>query len=932
MPDHPPPNWDSLKTLVADALELPADRRAEFLSHGCSGDPAVLEEAKSLVAAYEQADGVIDRRTDAWLGLGGPDLLSLGGQRIGRYVLDRLLAEGAMAAVYLARQANPQRVVALKLLRCGLPLVDSVTRFKRESQALGRLQHPNIARIYEAGVHKVDERGSESSRPRDEGGPASASCPPPSALASLPYIAMEYVDGPPINVYARDRHLTREQRVRLMIKVATAVHAAHQQAIIHRDLKPANVLVDSSGEPKVLDFGIADVAGADEDVQHTWQTTAGVLLGTPGYMSPEQAAGRIGEVDVRSDVWSLGVLLHELLTDRLPIDVRNTTSIAEVLRRIETAEPQPIGRIDRTLRGDLETIVMTALAREKERRYPSAQALADDLRRVLEYEPITARAPSTWYRAKKFIRRHRIGIGVSTAFVLLVTAAAVVSSLALVRAQRERSRAEAINRFLLEMLASPDPSVGSKDVTVLGALRSAESRISTNFGRDPLTEAQVRSTLGWTYFNLAQYERANEQLARAVELRAAAGRGDDPAAIDDESRLATILRWQYRPQEALQIAQRAYDRAAATLGREHPSTVALLDPLAGAAHDMGDLESAERAYLDAVETNRNVMGPTNEQTLTAMNNLAVVYIDRGKYAAAESILRELLALRTRTLRAGSPSLITTRFNLAISISEQGRVADAEAELRRLYSDAEASLGPDHDSTLTVKSNHAEMLQRMGRLDEALELQKQAMEARLRANGGISHDQSIKEVANYSAMLNQAERWDEARRFAQQALDAALSLHDARHTSVLICKGNLAGALDGLTRHAEAQSLYREAIEHCHKRLGPEHPRTLILRNNLADSLTRAGQAAEALAILEPVLQTVLQKQMSALDPHVRLNLGRALLALNRLSESETHLLESHRQAESQQNGRVSSRAARALAELYDAMGRQDEVERWRKLG
>jgi serine/threonine protein kinase len=898
-----PPNWDSLKSIVADALELAPDQREPFLTRACNGDDALLTEVRSLVQAYESADGVIDRRTDAWLGLGGPDLLSLGGQRIGRYTLERLLAEGAMAAVYLAKQINPHRTVALKLVRCSLPLVDAASRFKRESEALGRLAHPNIARIYEAGVHGH------------------------GAGNAMPFIAMEYIDGPPLTAWARQHKLSRANRIRLMIKVASAIHAAHQQAIIHRDLKPANVLVDPSGEPKVLDFGIARIVGADERHQ-TWQTTAGVLLGTPGYMSPEQAAGRADLVDVRSDVWALGVMLHELLTDRLPVEVANT-SIAEVLRRIETVEPQPIGKIDPSLRGDLETVVMTALSREKQRRYSSAQAMADDLRRVLEYEPILARAPTRWYRARKFIRRNRLAFVSASGLVLLLAAASVFSTLQFVRARRERDKAQAINQFLQEIISSADPTVAGKDITVLQALNAAESRVASGFPNNPLIEAAVRSTLGWTYFNLGEYDRANRQITRAVELRQANAQANAPETFDDQCRLVTILRWQYRPQEALDVARPAYEAARQTLGEEHSSTVAFLDPIAGCAADMGDLETAEREYITAVSVNKRVMGADNEQTLTALNNLAVVYGDRGKYAQAEATLRELIAARQRNARRITPAIISNRLNLAVVISELGRLDDAEKEMRELATESERTLGADHDTTITIRTNHAETLQRLGRSDDALAIQQEAMQRRIRVNGGMAHDASIKDMSNYSSLLAQAQRFEEARQYAQQARDAAVALHGQDHMAIAATTGNLALALDGLKQHDQAQALFRQVIAFYETQFGSDHNRTLVMRSNLAASLISVGRGAEALAILEPVLGQVQRRNMGFMEAAVHRHIGRALTLEKRFAEAETHLLKAHQLAEARKETRKLEQTSEALADLYEAWQKPGEARRWR---
>lgn len=447
-----PANWDIIKSIVAEALDLSDDARDVFLNARCNGDEQVRREVTELLAAAEKSTGVIAPRIDMWVGIGGPDLIAMGGRRIGRYVLTRLINEGATAAVYEAQQLKPERRVALKLLRSPLPLVDSAGRFERESQALGRIKHPNVAQILEAGVH------------RGESG------------IVMPYIAMEFVDGAPITQFARDRKLSRANIIEMMIKVASAVQAAHQQAIIHRDLKPANVLVDQTGEPKVLDFGIARIAGEDSPLT-SWQTTAGMLLGTPMYMSPEQAAGRLDEVDVRSDVWSLGVMLYELLSGRLPIDSANS-SLTETLRKIESTDPVPLEKIDSSLKGDLNLVVMTALSRDKSQRYVSAQAFADDLQRVLDHEPIAARPPSALYRARKFARRHRISLAIACGFAAILVLSGVMIAQSALRAARERDKANAVNQFLSNIISAVDPQTGDKNLTMLAALTAAEARIA----------------------------------------------------------------------------------------------------------------------------------------------------------------------------------------------------------------------------------------------------------------------------------------------------------------------------------------------------------------------------------------------------------------------------------------------------------------------
>ncbi|MEL7237986.1 MAG: serine/threonine-protein kinase, partial [Planctomycetota bacterium] len=429
-----PSDWDALKDLVADALDQPEAQRDAFIEHNATS-PSIVAEARKLLAAQTRAGGVLHRRTDRFLGLSGPDTAALEGRNFDKYKLVRLLGEGGMAAVYLAHQVGVERPVALKILRPSALGYDAARRFAREVAAHGRIEHPNIARIYDAGVWKD---------------------PDLPGAAGVPYIAMEFVDGEPLNVFAKQQNLSLPDRLRLLADIADAVHAAHQRAIVHRDLKPGNILVKTDGEhgsPTILDFGIARVLqNVDEhDEQSTLadraralQTTTGVLLGTLAYMAPEQARGDADLVDVRSDVYALGIMLHELVTGRLPVAVTNlplTRALAQLSD--PNVNATTIGTIaDDQTGGDLRTVLTTALAAEPDRRYASAEALADDLRRMLRHEPIEARPPTRTYLMKKFVRRNR-GVVVSASLVAAtLVAASVVSSAGFVRERNSRRVAD----------------------------------------------------------------------------------------------------------------------------------------------------------------------------------------------------------------------------------------------------------------------------------------------------------------------------------------------------------------------------------------------------------------------------------------------------------------------------------------------------------
>ena len=581
---------------------------------------------------------------------------------IGTYRILGLIGEGSMGIVYRAEQQNPQRIVALKVIRVGIASAEHLRRFERESELLGRLQHPGITRIYEAGT--VNWGGGEQ-----------------------PYFAMEFIDGLPLDASMPDRG--SRYYLELMAKICDAVNHAHQRGIIHRDLKPTNILVDETGQPKILDFGVAHVA--DSDAQITRQTDMGQLIGTIAYMSPEQVLADPMALDVRSDVYALGIILYELLARKAPYDIKRKT-LPEVVRIIREQDPAPLSSVNRRYRGDVETIVAKALEKDKERRYLSAADLAADIRRYLADEPILARPASAGYRFQKFLRRNKTLVA-STAVVFLVLVAGIIVSSreafqarkAEVISQKEAASANAVIDFLRnDLLAQASPKNQSKDVsldpniTVRTALDRAAARIDRKFDGQPEVEAAIRDAMGKTYEDLAQYAESEKQLERALDLERKVWGPESATTLNTLNHLGRTLWHEGKYKEAGALFGPALEIERRVLGPEHPDTLYCMNNLANVFRAEDDNGKAQPLYEETLKIRRRVLGPENPQTLISINNLANVYWTEGDYQKAQVLYTEAMETQRRVLGPEHPDTLLSMGNLASTYAREGKDEQAEA--------------------------------------------------------------------------------------------------------------------------------------------------------------------------------------------------------------------------------------------------------------
>ena len=679
---------------------------------------------------------------------------------IGDYRILALLGEGGMGTVYQAEQMHPHRIVALKMIRPGISNDKVLRRFKREAEALGRLQHQGIAQIYEAGTAD-------------------------SGFGPQPYFAMEYIQGQRLREYAIDRNLTTPERLDLMVQVCEAVHHAHQRGIIHRDLKPGNILVDADGRAKILDFGVALLT--DSDVHATRQTDMGQLIGTLAYMSPEQVLANSQDLDIRSDVYALGVILYELLASKMPYATHGK-AVHEVVQAIREEEPAPLSAVHTSYRGDIDTIVAKALEKDKTRRYASAAELAGDIRRHLADEPITARPPSATYQIRKFARRHKALVAGTAAVFLALVIGVVVSTREAVRAhkaelaaeeQRKRADQEATaaravieflqNDLLAQASASNQSSKPDPELKVRTALDRAAARVQGKFAQQPELEAAIQDTVGRTYYQLGLYPEARKQLERALDLYRRTLGEENPKTLSTMSRLGRTAWLQAEYPEAGRLLTKAVLVQRRVLGTDNPDTLYSMNNLANVYRAQGKDSEAEELYSQTLELRRRVLGPEHPDTLSSTNNLANVYWSQGKYAQAETLYRQAMTTQSRVLSPEHPDTLLSMGNLADTVAKQGKYAEAETLFAQAIEISRRVMGRDHPRTLGFLSDSGVMYQRQGKFALAEANIKEALAGRRRTLGS-DHPETMEGAADLALALLSQRKFVESERLAREALE------------------------------------------------------------------------------------------------------------------------------------------------------------------
>ena len=931
------PDASDVRHLFDQAVQLPIAERDEFVQRACHGDDALRQALERLLSAHERLGDVFETSPSAHqveIDEPAPTLP----ETIGAYRIIREIGRGGSGAVYLGVRHDDayEKTVAIKVLRHDLRNQDLVRRFRLERQILASIDHPLIAKLLDG---NATPDGS-------------------------PYLVMEYIDGLPIDVYCETHRLSVVERLKLFREVCTAVQFAHQRLVIHRDIKPGNILVTADGTPKLLDFGIAKLLDRSAFAVTIDTTLTGARLMTPEYASPEQIRGDV--VTTATDVYSLGVVLYKLLTGRRPYRLR-TGELPEIARAICEEEPtrpsalvttalEPAApdsqtttcegtpdRLRRRLQGDLDNIVLLAIRKEPQRRYASAEQLADDIDRHLANLPVRARPDTMQYRAAKFVRRHALGVATAALLALIVVGSAVALSVQAARLARERDRADqarvtadreaakarAINEFLLRTLGAANPMTGTgRDVTLVAALGSAARTAQHALGDDPEVEAGVLNDIGQTFVELGRYDDATPLLERALQLRRDANARGTAMAESLDS-LATLRRWQGAFKESEQLYDQALAAARADssapldqvieimhgLGLSHSQrgdeTTALstfdqamtlarhggaservraeLLSSSGISHRrLGHPAQAEAAYREALEIQRRLLGPQHPEVGTLLNNLGTVMNVTNRYAEAESIHREALSVRERALGAEHPYVANSLLNLAVSVEGRGNPTAALPLYQRAATIVRGALGADHVRLAQVLRNWGVLLNNLERPAEGAPLLRDALRIRRASLGPMSRDVADAELALARTLRKLGER-REAEQLLRQALATNLEVLGADSEDVAINRALLGGLLCAVRPSPEALGLLDASVAYYQRHPTADPIDAAMAKSDYGECLSRARRFPEA------------QSQLTS--------------AYERLTQlGPTHEL--------------TNQAARRLVSLYTAWGKPLEAQRY----
>jgi serine/threonine protein kinase/tetratricopeptide (TPR) repeat protein len=966
----------------------PADRR-RYLDEACGTDADLRRRVDNLIGLAEGAGSFLEHPAVPPPGPGaetasfspGSDTAPAesldAGTQIGPYRLVELIGEGGMGAVYLARQTEPvKRLVALKVIKAGMDSRQVLARFEAERQALALMDHPNIARVLDAGLAGVVA-----------GVPPSGGAPEDRLKAGLqqggrPYFVMELVKGIPITRFCDERRLTPRERLELFIPVCHAIQHAHQKGVIHRDVKPSNVLValyDGKPVPKVIDFGVAKAAGQPL-TEKTLVTGLGAVVGTPEYMSPEQAELNQLDIDTRSDIYSLGILLYELLTGTTPLTRKRIRDAAllELLRVIREEEPQKPStristtdelpsiaanrgtepaRLTRQLRGELDWIVMKALEKDRARRYETANGFAMDVQRYLADEPVSAGPPSVVYRLRKFARRNRGSVVAVSLVCLALVCGFIGTTFGLVRAEQraagEREARDTAEKRLAQfekgidllgsLFADLDPFAEEKEGRPLRAIlrdrldQTAAALEGEAIG-DPLVVARLQDRLGHTYLGLGEPRRAEALFSKGIATRQAELGPDHPLTLASRHNQALAFEAAGKRIEAIKRFEQVWTARLKVLGANHPDTLST-------QHEMAALYSRTGKRIEAISLLEQVLdqrvqrlGEDHDQTLAALQDLALAYLIAGKHPEAIALAEKLRDARVRKHGDVHPHAIDALDRLAYVYQAAYRMKAALELYKQAQDLTLLKLGPNHPLTLKIQWGLAHMHRVYRKTPEAIDLFERVRDRQVMILGG-HHPATLLTLWDLAMAYQDAGELNKALSLFQQAAIGVEKLEYA-HGSADRVIDSLARCHERLEQYGEADLWRRKWLPVAKEKFGPEsfEYAAFLGLAGLGSNLVQQKKYVEAEPIVRESL-AILQKFPGWDACRAESLLGAVLLGQQKYADAETHLVRGYEglkklvKNKEHSNSFVRRHLAEALerlVQLYEATKKQDEAAKWRK--
>ncbi|HVO59636.1 MAG TPA: serine/threonine-protein kinase [Terriglobales bacterium] len=863
--------WEKMQALFHEAADLPKDAQQQFLKSACGGDEELMADLTGMLEEDQRQSSLVDRglgHTASHI-LAERDAAALVTQPIGPYRVLRVVGEGGMGVVYLAERKDLESIVAIKVLRDAWLSPARRQRFAREQKTLAQLNHPGIAHLYDA------DTLSDSS----------------------PYIVMEYVEGVPLTEYCKTHECSLERRLQLFRQVCEAVQYAHSHAVIHRDLKPSNILVKQDGSVRLLDFGIAKhLEDLDAPVE---QTMTGLRLMTPAYAAPEQIRG--DRVGIHTDVYSLGVILFELLTGELPFDLSNLTpaEAATVIAEHEPGKPSSIvlrrgassnsASTSKSAWDDLDVLCLTALHKDIQRRYRSVEALIRDLDHYLQGEPLEARPDTFSYKLRKFIRRNQRSVVVSAATVLLVLGLVVFFTIRLEKARdaalAEAARTERVQQFMLNLFRGGDEAVAPSDSLRVLTLVDRGVQEAKTLNTDPKIQAELYENLGAIYQKLGKFNEADSLLQSALEQRKSLFGPNSPEVAETLVALGLLRTDQAQLDEAEGFAREGLDISQRRLAPNHPTNVTATFALGKVLEARGRYQDAIE-YLDRAVRLRSESGPSADLA-ASVSELANAHFYAGHYDVSDALNRRALAMQRQIYGDRHPVVADTLINLGAIQFQAGHYAESEHFNRQALDIVQAWYGNNHPETADTMTILGQSLTYQNRFDEAAVLLRQSLSILEHVYGPV-HPRVAYALNELGQVAIRQGKLDDAEADFSREVSIYRTVYHDQHYLISIAMSNLAGVYASRKQYARAEELFRDALQRYDGTLPPDHLNVGIGHARLGNVLAADHHYVEAEAQSRAGYQILMKQKNPTLKwlQMARTDLAQEYEALHQLDKAQ----------------------------------------------